>query len=230
MTTDYSNSVDYIEAQTALDPVFSVIWLHGLGADGHDFEPVVPQLRLNPGLTVRFIFPHAPMRPITCNGGMVMRGWYDIKNLPGQGDWEREIDHAGLQDSGRIVCELIEQENRRGIPTGNIVLAGFSQGGAVVISAGLRLASSLAGIIALSTYIPGPDELMAHKTPDNQDTPIFMGHGSYDPLIPVSVGDHSKAVLERNGYNVLWRCYPMQHSVCPEELQDVADFLNRILG
>ena len=222
-------SIEYIEVQTALEPRFSVIWLHGLGADGHDFEPVVPQLELKPGLSIRFIFPHAPMRPITCNGGVVMRGWYDIRDLPGQGDWRREIDHAGLQDSEHIVCELIEQENRRGIPTGNIVLAGFSQGGAVAFCAGLKLGSSLAGIVALSTYVPDPEGLMADRTPENQGTAIFMGHGSHDPMIPLSVAGRSRDVLVQNGYDVSWRCYPMQHSICLQELQDIGDFLNRVL-
>lgn len=229
MSTCSPSGVEYVEVQTALDPGFSIIWLHGLGADGHDFEPVVPQLGLKPGLAARFLFPHAPMRPITCNGGIVMRGWYDITNLPGQGDWKREIDHAGLQDSERIVCELIEQENRRGVPAGNIVLAGFSQGGAVVLSAGLKLDSALAGIVALSTYIPDPEGLMAHRTPENQGTAIFMGHGTHDPLIPLSAAEHSRDALMQNGYGVSWHCYPMQHSVCPQEVQDIADFLNRVL-
>ena len=210
-----------IEIQTAPNPAHAVIWLHGLGADGHDFEAVVPALEIPPQTPMRFIFPHAPVRAITINGGMEMRGWYDITDA----DFERGQDRAGIEESAAILGALIARENRRGINTENIFLAGFSQGGAVVLHAGLRFTQRLAGIIALSTYLPLADALEAEKSGDNQHTPIFMAHGVYDPLVPAQLAHRSQQQLTQSGYSVLWREYPIEHGVSPEELADVADFL-----
>jgi phospholipase/carboxylesterase len=199
----------------------SVIWLHGLGADGHDFEGIVPELGLPRTHGIRFIFPHAPHRPITINGGMVMRGWYDVA---GPDLTERE-DEAGIRDSSAIVEEFIARERAAGVSAGRIVLAGFSQGGAISLFAGLRHPERLAGIMALSTYLPLPDTLPAEAHGAARQTPIFMAHGLYDPLIPVLHGQHSAEQLRARGYSVTWRTYAMPHSVCAEEIRDLAAWL-----
>lgn len=210
-----------IEIETAPNPTSAVIWLHGLGADGHDFEGVVPGLGIAEQTPTRFVFPHAPLRAITINGGMEMRGWYDITGM----DFERGQDRAGIEDSAAILSALIARENRRGINAENIFLAGFSQGGAVVLHAGLRFTQRLAGIIALSTYLPLADALESEKSGDNRHTPIFMAHGVYDPLIPIELARRSQRQLTQCGYSVLWREYPIEHGVSPAEIADVADFL-----
>ena len=229
LTTESKSMIEYIERQTGIDPEFSVIWLHGLGADGHDFEPIVPQFGLPEESAVRFIFPHAPVRPITVNNGMEMRGWYDIIDLPVDAGQPRQEDRDGLEQSEQIVHSLIEQENQRGIPTNKIFLAGFSQGGVIALFAGLRLKSRLAGIIALSSYLAAADTTEAEKSAENQPTPIFMGHGTQDPLIPVSIGYTSHDILTGLGYDVEWHTYDMPHSVNAQEIADVSGFLNRIL-
>lgn len=199
----------------------SVIWLHGLGADGHDFESIVPELGLPEAHGIRFIFPHAPQRPITINGGMVMRGWYDVATP----DLTRGEDEAGLRDSAAIVEEFIAGERAAGITASRIVLAGFSQGGAIALFAGLRHPEPLSGIMALSAYLPMPNRLQIEAHAANRQTPIFMAHGLYDPLIPVFQGEHSAGLLRAQGYHVTWRTYKMPHSVCLDEVRDLAAWL-----
>lgn len=203
----------------------SVIWLHGLGADGHDFEPIVPELRLPDGAGVRFIFPNAPVRPVTINGGMAMRAWYDIRSP----DLSRNEDADAIIDSARIVNGYIEREQHAGIDIENIILAGFSQGGAIALHAGLRQAGKLAGILGLSTYLPLPDRLASEARAENRDTPILMAHGSFDPVIPVSLGKNSCTFLQQSGYPVEWYTYPMQHAVCTDEIDVIGRWLKKCL-
>lgn len=223
-------TIEFLEQQTGVDPKYSVIWLHGLGADGHDFEPIVPELGLPSDKPVRFIFPHAPMRPITINNGMVMRGWYDIYDVPLNMDESREQDRQGLEESAAIVRELIDQENNRGIPTENIILAGFSQGGAIALFAGLRLQQKLAGIIALSTYLPDHTTTETERAQANVATPIFIGHGTDDPIVPIRFGKLSEEILTGLGYAVSWHSYPMPHSVHPIEIRNIGEFIVSLLG
>lgn len=219
-------SSDCIELSTATTPTASVIWLHGLGADGSDFVPIVPQLQLPASLGVRFIFPHAPTRPVSCNGGYEMRAWYDIYSLE---DFEQE-DEPGLIDAQQRIAALIHTENQRGIPSERIVLMGFSQGGAVALHAGLRHPQTLAGIGALSAYLP------LHKTPAasysqaNTNTPIFMAHGRQDSVVDFKHGNNSRNILQEMHYTTCWKSYNMEHSVCPEEITDIADWLIECLA
>ncbi len=218
------NLLERIEIETGSSPSATVIWLHGLGADGHDFEPIVPELGLPASLAVRFIFPHAPVRPVTLNNGMAMRAWYDILELGGT----RE-DGEGLRESQASVEALIAVEEARGIRADRIVLAGFSQGGAIAFQTGLRHPQRLAGIMALSTYLPlaGTVEAERHKT--NRDLPIFMAHGTGDPMIPIGRAEQSRKMLEALGYPLEWHEYAMPHSVCPQEIADISDWLVKIL-
>jgi phospholipase/carboxylesterase len=218
--------LDCIELETAPDPVYSVIWLHGLGADGSDFVPVVPQLRLRNEPGVRFIFPHAPIQPVTVNNGMPMRAWYDIFGV----DLVRREDGPGLVQSQQAVQALIARENERGIPTGHIVLAGFSQGCAVALQTGLRLDQKLAGIIGLSGYLPLAGKLAAERHPANQDTPIFLAHGTLDPVVHFPRAQASHQQLLELGYTVAWKTYTMPHSVRPEEIADIRHFLRQVLA
>lgn len=220
-----AQALETIEVETGSKPSAAVIWLHGLGADAHDFEPVVPELRLPASLPVRFVFPNAPQRPVTINMGMRMRAWYDIFQLGGGSE-----DEAGIRDSQRQLEKLIEREKTRGIPARRIVLAGFSQGGAIVLQTGLRHAERLAGLMALSTYLPLHDMLGNERQAINNDLPVFMAHGTFDPMIPIVRASMSRDALLALGYPVQWRDYPMPHSVCPEEIADIAAFLVRILG
>lgn len=203
-----------------------VIWMHGLGADGHDFESVVPEFDLQPPLSVRFIFPHAPFRPITINGGHVMRGWYDITELSSL----RQEDATGIQASARAIEALIAQQIESGIPAQRIVLAGFSQGAAMALHTALRYAQPLAGVIALSGYLPLAATLEAEAHSANARTPIFLAHGNQDNVVPLRLAENTRAVLERNNYVVTWRMYPMPHSVCAQEIGDIAGFLNARLS
>ena len=214
--------MDAIEIKTGPNPQAAVIWLHGLGADGHDFEPIVPELRL--AKAVRFVFPNAPVRPVTINNGMRMRAWYDIFQFGGGPE-----DEPGIGASQVLLENLIAAEKNKGIKAGKIVLAGFSQGGAIVLQTGLRYPERLAGIMALSTYLPLATKLEQEKNANNHDLPIFMAHGSYDDIIPLRRAEQSKELLVKAGYPVDWRTYPMPHSVCPEEIRDIAQFLLRIL-
>jgi phospholipase/carboxylesterase len=213
-----------LEIETAPSPDAAVLWLHGLGADGHDFEPVVPQLRLPPQLRVRFVFPHAPVRPVTLNMGMRMRAWYDILQLGGG----RE-DEAGIRESQALLEALIARERRRGVAAQRIVLAGFSQGGAVALHTGLRHAERLAGILALSTYLPLAGSLAPEHSAANLGVPLFMAHGRFDDIIPIERARQSRVVLEGLGCKLEWREYAMPHAVCGEEIADIAAWLRAVL-
>jgi phospholipase/carboxylesterase len=217
--------LDAIEIETAPNPAASVLWLHGLGADGNDFVPIVGELEL-PRTPIRFVFPHAPMRPVTINAGMVMRAWYDIAG----GDLARREDERGVRASQALVEALVAREKARGTPARRIVLAGFSQGGAISLQTGLRHPERLAGIMALSTYVPIAASLEAEAHPANRDLPIFMAHGLYDPLIPLAQARRSRDLLAGLGYSVEWHEYPMPHSVAPQELDDIGAWLARVLG
>ncbi|WP_435104305.1 alpha/beta hydrolase [Arhodomonas sp. AD133] len=216
--------LDTVEVGGDDDAGASVIWLHGLGADGHDFEPIVPELRLPAGTAVRFIFPHAPVRPVTLNAGMAMRAWYDLYGL----DESMREDAEGLAESARHVEALIGRERERGVPAERIVLAGFSQGGAVALHTALRHPERLAGLMGLSTYLPVRDRL-DEAAPANRDIPIFMAHGTNDPVLPFEFGRRSAERLEAAGYTVEWHEYPMQHAVCLEEIRAVGAWLTRVL-
>lgn len=213
-----------IETQTSRNPEASVIWLHGLGADGNDFAPLARQFELP--LATRFVFPHAPMQPVTINGGYVMRAWYDIveQNLA------RREDEAGVQKSQRAVDRLIVREIERGIPANRIVLAGFSQGGAIALHTGLRCSQRLAGVLALSAYLPLAQTAAPEFNPVNRALPIFMAHGNYDQVIPLMLAQVSRALLERHGYKIEWRDYAMAHSVCDQEILDINTWLGRVLA
>lgn len=200
---------------------FAVIWLHGLGADGHDFEAIVPELRLPKQPSVHFVFPHAPIRPVTLNGGMAMRAWYDIYDL----DRKARQDLDGIRQSQAQVEELIAAENERGIPNERIVLAGFSQGGAIALHTGLRVKRPLRGIMALSTYLPVHDRLLVEREDANQQTPIFFAHGQFDPVLPMTMGKASADLLTQHGHQVEWHDYPMPHSVSPHEIIDIREWL-----
>ena len=206
-----------IEIETAPDPRHAVIWLHGLGADGHDFEPIVPELVDPSWPALRFVFPNAPVRSITINGGMAMRAWYDISGL----EIAQRQDEAGIRDSIRLLGELIEREVARGIPAANILIAGFSQGGAIVLSGGLRYAHRLGGIAALSTYLPLAEKTDTEASSANRDVPIFMAHGMLDPTISHALGEMSRDYLAHRGYSIDWHTYPMAHQVCAEEIADL---------
>jgi phospholipase/carboxylesterase len=220
-----SSQTPPLEIETGRNPTAAVIWLHGLGADGHDFEPIVPELRLPGTVPIRFIFPHAPHRPVTINNGYVMRAWYDIRTA----EFVRREDEAGIRESEQTVRGLIEREVARGIPAKRIVLAGFSQGGAIVLHVGLRYPERLAGIMALSTYLPLADLFPNEAHPANQTVPIFMAHGTEDPIIPIERGQMSADLLKSSGADVTWRTYEMGHSVCIEEIGEIAAWLARVL-
>ncbi len=213
--------LDTVEKQTAEHPTHSVIWLHGLGADGHDFVPILPVLRAPEWPSLRFVFPHAPMRAVTVNGGMRMRAWYDIKGL----DIADKQDEAGIRDSMQAVAELISRENARGVPSEHIVLAGFSQGGAIALNLGLRHPERLAGIVALSTYLPLAGQLPAEQAAVQAGMPVFWGHGSADPVVPQALGEQSRDALAAAGHHVDWHSYPMAHQVSEEEIADLRAWL-----
>ena len=213
-----------IELETAPNPTYAVIWLHGLGADGNDFVSVVPELRLPSDAAVRFIFPHAPLMPVTCNGGYVMRAWYDILSLSGS---HREVDEVGIRASRDTVRALIKTENARGIPTHRIVLAGFSQGGAMAYTAGLTHPEALGGIIALSCYLPSPSLIEAERCPSNRVTPIFAAHGSFDDVVSYALGTSARDILLAARQPVEWHSYPMAHSVCIEEISAIGRWLSQ---
>jgi phospholipase/carboxylesterase len=217
-------TLETIEIETGPKPIAAVIWLHGLGADGHDFEPIVPELGLPASKPVRFLFPNAPQRPVTINMGMRMRAWYDILQLGGGAE-----DEAGIRESQAQIEGLISREVERGIPHGKIVLAGFSQGGAVALNTALRQRERLAGVMALSSYLPLSGTLEEERAVANSDLPIFMAHGQYDNMIPLARAARSRDMLQALGYAVEWHEYPMQHSVCPEEIAHIAAFLLRLL-
>ena len=206
--------------------VASVILLHGLGADGHDFVPIADEFGLSDSLPVRFVFPHAPMRPVTVNNGYVMRAWYDIKSFTPAG----RADLTGTVESSRRVAGYIDRERQLGVAPARVVLAGFSQGGAVALYSGLRYPERLAGILAMSCYLPFAETLAADRSTANSDVPILLCHGRGDPVVPIDMGLEAREELKANGYAPEWRDYPMQHAVCMEEIADVARWLQQRLG
>jgi phospholipase/carboxylesterase len=218
--------LQHIELNTGPEPAGTIIWMHGLGADGWDFVPIVRELALPDDLALRFIFPHAPVQPVTINNGMEMRAWYDIA----MNDISRLPDEGGIRESQAAVERLIARERDRGIESSRIVLAGFSQGGAIALQTGLRHANRLGGIVALSTYLPLEDSLDAEASSANRATPIFMGHGTDDPVVPVQLAEISRSALQKRGYEIEWHTWPMPHSVCGEEIEAVSAFLGRIFG
>jgi phospholipase/carboxylesterase len=217
--------LETIEVETDTRPNAAVIWLHGLGADGHDFEPIVPEI-VRPGERAwRFVFPNAPVRPVTINGGVSMRAWYDLVGL----DRRAAEDVAGFRETDVQIRQLIANEGERGIPANRIVLAGFSQGGAVSLYTALRFPESLAGVMSLSCYLPRESSFSAERAPANDATPIFMAHGQGDPMLPMSLGVQSRDFLKARGYTVEWHDYPMAHAVCAAEIADIRGFLFRVL-
>lgn len=221
--------LETIVTQTGNAPTASVIWMHGLGADGNDFVPIVQELDLSGAPAIRFVFPHAPMQPVSINNGYVMRAWYDVKwgDLEGR---SKQADEAGVKASQAAIEQLIEHEIAGGTHAHKIVLAGFSQGGAIALQTGLRYPQHLAGIMALSTYLPLAETLAAEASQANAKTSIFMAHGVQDGVVPYAMGVRSRDVLIARGYNIEWKEYPMQHSVCIEEIGDVGAWLRGVLA
>jgi len=218
-------ALETVELDTGPDPSFALIWLHGLGADGHDFEPVVPHLLWRGAPSIRFVFPHAPMRAVTLNAGMRMRAWYDIRSV----GLDRNQDVAGIEQSCGQVAALVEREQRRGIAPHRVALAGFSQGGAIALQLGLRYPHRIAGLIALSTYLLDTSRSPADRHAVNQGLPIFMAHGRMDPLVPFHLGEAAAQLLQGWGYRVDWHTYPMAHAVCPDEIGHIAGWLRQRL-
>jgi len=219
-----SETLPVVEIETKPKPSHAVIWLHGLGADGNDFVPVVKELKLPP-MGIRFVFPHAPMRPVTINGGFVMRAWYDIAYQ----ELAFKEDERGLRESQKLIEELIVREITRGIPSSRIVLAGFSQGGVLALQTGLRQSKPLAGLMALSSYLPMSPMVEVERNAASNSVPIFMGHGITDNIVPLALGKMSRDTLIKLGYEVDWHQYTMPHSVCAEELADVSVWLKHVL-
>ena len=226
MSHRLQESADTVVLAPAAPAAASVIWLHGLGADGHDFVPIVPELKLPATLAVRFVFPHAPVRPVTLNNGMRMRAWYDLKTLTAEG----RVDEAGIRESAARLGEYVAAERAAGIDSKRIVVAGFSQGGAVALHAGLRHAEPLGGILALSSYLPLAATVPAERSEANRATPILMCHGLYDPVLAHAFGVMGRDALRALGYAIEWKEYPMQHQVCGPEIQDVSRWLQSRLG
>ena len=216
----------HLELATGADPAATIIWMHGLGADGWDFVPIVREIPLPEDMALRFIFPHAPVRPVTINGGMAMRAWYDIA----MSDIARLPDERGIRESQQQVEALIERERKRGMEPGRIVLAGFSQGGAIALQAGLRYGEPLAGIIALSTYLTLEESLAAEASAANKAVPILMCHGTQDEVVPLRLAEASRSTLQAKGYDVEWHTWPMPHSVCAEEVEAIARFIMKVAG
>ncbi len=220
-----SLQLETVEVEPATAANAAVVLMHGLGADGHDFESVVPELRLGEGSALRWVFPHAPVRAVSISGGYRMRAWYDIVGLSSRSP----EDEAGIRDSAQSIDRLIEREARRGIPAERVVLAGFSQGGALALHTALRYPQRLAGVIALSTYLPLARRLPAEAHPANAAVAIFMAHGTWDNVVPLALGEASREVLLRQGYEVEWHTYPVPHSVSAEEIADLREWLRRAL-
>jgi phospholipase/carboxylesterase len=218
--------LEAVEVQTGAAPEAAIVWMHGLGADGHDFEPIVPELELPAVPAVRFVFPHAPVRPVTINGGVPMRAWYDVRDDRGV----RREDEAGVRASERAIAALLARERDRGVPPGRTVLAGFSQGGAMALHSGLRFPERLAGILALSCFLPLADRLADEASAANRDVPIFLAHGRADPLIPLARAQQARDLLLALGYRVEWREYPIPHAVSPPEIADIARWLRGVLA
>ena len=219
------SELESVIVETGPKPTFSIIWLHGLGADGHDFEPLVPELLERGAPSLRFVFPHAPVRPVTLNNGYQMRAWYDIIGI----DRRSREDFAGMQASAEGVTRLIKRENDGGIPASRIAIAGFSQGGALALYLATRYPEKLAGVIALSCYLPLAGELLTRKHAANAATRIFMAHGTQDPVVPFPLGDESRQLLVSAGYAVDWHAYAMPHSLCEQEVADIRSFLKSLV-
>ena len=206
----------------------TVIWLHGLGADGHDFEPIVPELNLAAHTDIRFVFPHAPVRPVTINGGVPMRAWYDVISLDKSGPQ----DEAGIRDSAASLLQLIERERERGVDASRIVLAGFSQGGAIAMHTAMRVPQRLAGLMALSTWMPLAstigEEVVDNSESQPRELPVLMVHGTFDPLLPLAAGQHAREIMQDAGFKVQWHEYPMAHAVCAEEISEIRKWLVNI--
>lgn len=206
----------------------TVIWLHGLGADGHDFEPIVPELNLAAHADIRFVFPHAPVRPVTINGGVPMRAWYDVISLDKSGPQ----DEAGIRDSAASLLQLIERERERGVDASRIVLAGFSQGGAIAMHTAMRVPQRLAGLMALSTWMPLAstigEEVVDNSESQPRELPVLMVHGTFDPLLPLAAGQHARETMQDAGFKVQWHEYPMAHAVCAEEISEIRKWLVNI--
>jgi phospholipase/carboxylesterase len=217
--------LESVIVETGPKPTFTVLWLHGLGADGHDFEPLVPELVDRTMPPLRFIFPHAPVRPVTLNNGYRMRAWYDIIGI----DRRSAEDFAGMQATAESVTALIAREREAGVPPERLVVAGFSQGGAMALHIATRHEAKLAGVIALSCYLPLAKDLEARRHAANQATPIFMAHGTQDPVVPFALGEESRQLLQAAGYAVEWHSYPMPHGLCEAEVADLRNFLKRIV-
>ncbi len=218
--------LETVIVETAPDAKYSIIWMHGLGADGHDFEPLVPELVSADTPALRFIFPHAPVRPVTINNGYQMRAWYDLIGI----DRRAREDGTGIAASAAQIGALIRAENARGIATNRIVLAGFSQGGAMALHIATRHPEKLAGVIALSCYLPLAREFATDRSAANFTTPVYMAHGTQDPVVPFALGDETRRILEGTGYRVEWHAYPMPHSLCEQEVADLRTFLARVFG
>ena len=218
--------LENIEVDTAPNPEIAIIWLHGLGADGNDFVPIVRELDLSGLPAIRFVFPHANTMPVTINGGYVMRSWYDIVGT----DLTRREDEAGLRSSQLAVEALIAREKARGIPASRIILAGFSQGCAMTLQTGLRHPEKLAGMLCLSGYLPLAGMVGAERSEASLGTPVFMAHGVQDPVVPFARAEDSRKVLASLGYQVEWHAYPMQHTLCLEELQDIASWIRKVVA
>jgi len=220
------SSSDAVVIQPPKPADSSVIWLHGLGADGHDFEPIVPHLGSAITEHTRFVFPHAPMRPVTINGGYVMRAWYDVVDA----DIARRADAAGVHESEKILRDYIDTEIASGFPPERIVVAGFSQGGAIALHSGLRYPERLAGILGISCYLPLPRAISEERAQANAATPMFMAHGTQDSVIPVAAGEQSRDFLKDLDYDIEWHTYPIPHSVCLQEIEDIGRWLSRVLA
>jgi len=216
----------YVEHNPSSTPNACVIWLHGLGDSGHGFAPIVPALKLPDSMSVKFIFPHAPERPVTINGGMRMRAWYDIKSL----DFNSRADLSGVLESAAHVETLIQEQVDKGIPTDRIVLAGFSQGGVIALHLAPRFKHKLAGVMALSTYMCEPSLLAQEATDVNRDIPIMMAHGEQDEVVPIFMGNAAYKTLTENGFNATWQTYTMQHNVCMQEISDISVWLQKVLA
>ena len=215
--------LETVEHETGAAPTWSIVWLHGLGADGHDFVPIVPELVRNHWPALRFVFPHAPVRAVTINRGMRMPAWYDIRDL----DLDQRADERGVRESMAQVEALIQRELERGVPASRLILAGFSQGGAIALATGVRREAPLAGIVALSTYLPMASTTAVEATTRGLATPVFMAHGRQDPVVPASLGALSRDILRKLGATVDWHEYTMPHSVCGDEVRDLGDWLDR---
>lgn len=221
--------LETIELQTGDNPTAAVIWMHGLGADGNDFVPIVNELNLSGAPAIRFVFPHAPMMPVTINNGYVMRAWYDVSMGDLEGKTKR-ADEKGVRQSQAQIGALIEREVSRGIASKHIVLAGFSQGGAIALQTGLRYPEALAGVMALSCYLPCADSFAAEASAANRTMPLMIAHGTQDPVVAYTMGKSSSDLLVKAGYAVEWHEYPMPHSVCLEEVRDIGAWLTRVLA